>query len=125
MVGQPGRAVSEFDRIVSMPVNVYRVTPGVQKHERVAWLCDGEWLLRPQIEALSAWLEENTRTLPPGGYVADVGFCWHRNARAGGPVLEPAALRYMADLGMSLFLSEYPGFADRQPAKNAEGDSLG
>jgi hypothetical protein len=71
----------------------------------------------PQIEALSAWLKADGSNLEPAEYVADIGFSWRRDALAGGPVLEPAALRRMADLGMSLFLSEYPGFADEHSNK--------
>lgn len=95
-----------------MPVNIYKVTAEDQEDEEIAWLCDGEWLLWPQIEALAAWLEQSTGTLQPAEYVADVGFCWRRDASCGGPVLEPTAMRRMADLGMSLFLSEYGSFAD-------------
>ena len=103
-----------------MPVNIYRVTPEGQKNRRIAWLCDGEWHLRPQIEALSAWLSAEGSSLAPAEYVADVGFCWRRDALAGGPVLEPTALRRMADLGMSLYLSEYPGFADEHSDEDRE-----
>ena len=62
-----------------MPVNIYRVTPEDQKNDQIAWLCDDVWMLRPQVEALSKWLEDQ-RALPPGKYVADVGFCWRRDA---------------------------------------------
>ena len=95
-----------------MPVNICRITPEGQENERIAWLCDGVWVLSPQIEALAEWLEQTSATLPTAEYVADVGFCWRRSARAGGPVIEPATMRRMADAGMSLFISEYPGFAD-------------
>jgi hypothetical protein len=95
-----------------MPVNVYRVTSDEQENKQIAWLCDGEWELTAQIDALSKWLEQASLEVPPDTYVADVGFCWRRDAALGGPVLEPAVMRRMADLGMSLFLSEYAGFAD-------------
>jgi len=103
-----------------MPVNVYRVTPAAEKNERIAWLCDVEWLLGPQIDAMSQWLADVGATLPTAEYVADVGFCWRRSANAGGPVLEPSTMRRMADIGMSLFLSEYSGFADEEEAVDAE-----
>jgi hypothetical protein len=95
-----------------MPVNIYRSTSDEQANEKIAWLCDGEWELAPQIDALSLWLERNDVALPSAEYVADIGFCWRRDAGGGGGVLEPAAMRRMADLGMSLFLSEYAGFSD-------------
>ena len=94
-----------------MPVNIYRVQPEGLKNDRVAWLCDDIWILRPQIEVLAKWLDEQP-ALPEGKYVADVGFCWRRDACGGGPVLEPGAMRRMADLCMSLYLSEYGSFAD-------------
>ena len=95
-----------------MPVNIYREILDEQRNEPITWLCDDEWELTPQIDALSQWLEQNGAALLPAEYVADVGFCWRRNAASGGAVLKPAAMRRMADLGMSLFLSEYAGFAD-------------
>ena len=57
-----------------MPVNIYRVTPECQQNEDVAWLCDDEWSLTPQVEALSAWLQLSTANLPPADYIADLGF---------------------------------------------------
>jgi hypothetical protein len=97
-----------------MPVNIYRVTPDNQENEEIAWLCDDEWLLWPQVEALAKWLQERSAGLPQGEYVADIGFCWRRDASAGGPVLEPETLRRLADVGMSLFLSGSPGFAGEE-----------
>lgn len=100
-----------------MPVNIYRETPDEQEIDYIASLCDGEWELAPQIEALSLWLEQTSVELPSAEYVADIGFCWRRDAATGGGVLEPAAMRRMADLGMSLYLSEYAGFSDELNAK--------
>jgi hypothetical protein len=96
-----------------MPVNIYRSTPDEQENEQIAWLCDGEWELAPQMDSLLQWLEQTGATLPPAEYVADMGFCWRRDACGGGAVIEPAAMRQMADLGMSLYLSEYAGFSDK------------
>jgi hypothetical protein len=95
-----------------MPVNIYRVTPQGEDNEEVAWLCDDEWVLTPQFEAFKEWLENSTEDLKPGEYVADVGFQWRRDAAAGGPVLDAKSMRRMAELGMDLYLSEYPGFSD-------------
>jgi len=103
-----------------MPVNICRVTPDEEENESIAWLGDDEWLLRPQIEALSAWLDQAARTLPPAEYVADVGFCWRRDARAGGPVLGPSTMQHIVRLGMSLYLSEYPCFAGEPEASASE-----
>src|SRR5690349_17114748 len=103
-----------------MPVNIYRVTPEGQKNERVAWLCDDEWKLTPQSEALAAWLQGEGSRLEPARYVADIGFSWRRDACAGGPAFSPATLRQMAELGMSLFISEYAGFTDEMEEEAAD-----
>ncbi len=101
-----------------MPVNIYRVAPEGEENESVARLCEDEWHLTPQSEALSAWLLSEGTKLPPDRYVANIGFSWRRDACSGGPAFAPETLRQMADLGMSLFISEYAGFAD-------EGDEEG
>ncbi|MBA4149254.1 MAG: hypothetical protein H0X66_14160 [Verrucomicrobia bacterium] len=91
-----------------MPVNIYRVTPEGQENERIAWLCDDNWRLRDQAEALEAWLIENRDTLRPDNYVADIGFAPREDASGGGAALSHEMMRAMADFGISLFLSEYP-----------------
>ncbi|QDV34140.1 hypothetical protein [Tautonia plasticadhaerens] len=96
-----------------MPVNIYRVTPEGQKNEPIAWLCDDDWRLLEQSEELEAWLAEQGPTLKPAHYVADIGFAPRRDAMGGGAALSPELMRMMADLGMYLFLSEYP--ADDEP----------
>ena len=99
--------------IVPMPVNIYRVTGDDQAdNQDVAWLCDEEWELSPQVYALQEWVNQWGRALPPAEYVADIGFCWRRDAASGGPVLEPSSMRIMAGIGMSIYFSEYPGFSD-------------
>ena len=95
-----------------MPVNIYRVAPEGEENERIAWLCDGEWRLTPQSEALSEWLQGEGAKLKPDRYVANISFSWRRDACSGGPAFAPATLRQLADLGMSLYISEYAGFAD-------------
>jgi len=91
-----------------MPVSIYRVAPEGQKNEDIAWLCDDNWRLPDQAEALEKWLAENCATLRPDEYVADIGFTPREDASGGGAALSPRMMRVMADLGMSLFLSEYP-----------------
>jgi hypothetical protein len=93
-----------------MPITIYR--DNTAEHDQIAWLCDGDWDLSNQVEALNLWLEENGDSLPVGSYVADIGFCWRRDAGGGGAVLLPKAMKKMSDIGMYLFLSEYPGFSD-------------
>ena len=91
-----------------MPIHIVRVSPKGQENETVAWLCDGCWRLPDQGEALVAWLAEHGDGLPTGEYAADIGFAPRDDALGGGAALPPAALRRMADLGMALYLSEYP-----------------
>jgi hypothetical protein len=107
--GRPRRSVRSLACFTRMPVSIYRVTPEGQKNESIAWLCDGNWRLPDQAEALEAWLAENRATLKPGEYVADIGFTMREDASGGGAAIPPEMMRTMADLGMSLFLSEYPG----------------
>jgi hypothetical protein len=95
-----------------MPVKIYRVTPEGQQNERVAWLCEDNWRLPDQAEALEAWLAANHAILKPGEYVADIGFRPREDASGGGAAFSPQMMRTMADLGMSLFLSEYPDDED-------------
>ena len=80
--------------------------------DSVAWLCDGNWRLPDQAEALDAWLAEHSATLKPGRYIADIGFSPRDNALGGGAAISPEMMRTMADLGMALFLSEYPLTSD-------------
>ena len=92
-----------------MPVAIYRVTPKGEKNESLAWLCDGNWRLPDQAKALEAWLKEHGPLLKPDDYVADIGFTPRKDASGGGAAILPEMMRTMADLGMSLFLSEYQG----------------
>jgi hypothetical protein len=94
-----------------MPVSIYRVDG--QKNETIAWLCPDEWQLTPQSEALAIWLRTEGASLARDDYVANISFSWRRDACSGGPAFEPDTLRRMADLGMSLLISEYAGFADK------------
>ena len=103
-----------------MPVNIYRVAPQGEENEKIAWLCDGEWRLTPQSEALSEWLQVESAKLKPGQYIANIGFSWRRDACSGGPAFSPVTLRRLADLGMSLYISEYAGFADEMDEESSD-----
>ncbi len=92
-----------------MPVNIYRVTPEGEKNEEIAWLCPDNWRLPDQAQALETWLVDSVASLRPDEYVADLGFTPRKDALGGGAAISPQMMRTMADLGMSLFLSEYPG----------------
>jgi hypothetical protein len=87
-----------------MPISIY------SEAKRSAWrtsLCEDEWELPMEVPALEAWLKKNKKKLKPGRYVADIGFKVRKDAGGGGSAISPATLRAMADLKMSLFLSEY------------------
>jgi len=90
-----------------MPINIYSVTSDDAENISVAWLCDENWRLPDQVAALEDWLTKTRPTLAPGEYVADIGFLPRDDAAGGGASMSPEMMRSMADLGMSLFLSEY------------------
>jgi hypothetical protein len=94
-----------------MPINIYVEGKAGKK---VAWLGDGDWTLPGQIYALEEWLKLSGKHLAKDSYIADVGFKWRRDAGGGGSALSPKAMKIMADIGMSLFLSEYQGFANEE-----------
>ncbi|RSM97469.1 hypothetical protein DMH25_30670 [Streptomyces sp. WAC 01325] len=90
-----------------MPIKIYRA-PEDHDFEEVAWLSDGIWSLPHQVDELEIWLTDNQDTLKPDRYVADIGFSSRNDAMGGGGVVTPDMMRIMADLGISLHLSEYP-----------------
>jgi hypothetical protein len=72
-----------------MPVNIYRVAPQGEENEKIAWLCDGEWRLTPQSEALSEWLQVESAKLKPGQYIANIGFSWRVTLARAAPHSRP------------------------------------
>jgi hypothetical protein len=92
-----------------VPVKVY---VDDEDHAEVAWLCDDNWRLPDQVEALVEWVQQNRSTLDKGRYVADIGFSPRADAAGGGAAISPEMLRAMADVGICLCLSEYPPFTD-------------
>jgi hypothetical protein len=93
-----------------MPIKIAHV--GNSKKE-IAWLCGGEWALPPQVAALEVWLKRK-RKIKAGDYYADLGFMPRKDAGGGESALTPAMMQKMADLGITLYLSEYPGFAKKK-----------
>ena len=67
------------------------------------------WRLPDQVEVLEEWLRENASGIVAGRYVADIGFTLREDTSGGGAAISPEMVRTMAECGMSLFLSEYPG----------------
>ena len=93
-----------------MPINITDHTDVKEgeRGKRLAWLCDNDWELPSQVEALERWLFEAGVNLPHGSYIADVGFSPREGALGGGGALTHKAMGIMANIGMDLFLSEYP-----------------
>src|SRR5437762_10806718 len=100
-----------------MPTKI--TTHGDAKPE-VAWLCGDDWALPSQVLALEAWLGEHAATLGKGRYTADIGYSPRPGAGGGGAAISPLMMRTMADLGMTLFLSEYPPMHDDAAAATPE-----
>ncbi len=71
-------------------------------------LCDNEWEMPAQVEALEKWLIENENKIPKGSYIADIGFSPREGALGGGCVITTKAMEIMLAIGLELYLSEYP-----------------
>jgi hypothetical protein len=89
-----------------------RISTDDDSRAEVAWLCDDDWRLPSQLSTLEAWLAQNRANLPKARYTADVGFSPRPDAAGGGGAISPDMMRTMADLGITLFLSEYPAMED-------------
>jgi hypothetical protein len=92
-----------------MPVTVY--TDDESKAE-IAWLCGDDWNLPAQVSALKTWLAQKGAAITSARYIADIGFSVRSDATGGGAAISPEMMRSMADLGITLFLSEYPATQD-------------
>jgi hypothetical protein len=66
-----------------------------------------EWELPGQIHELEQWLKANHDKIPPGKYVADIGFQIRREATGGGSVISSEMIQLLAKMGMEIYLSEY------------------
>lgn len=87
-----------------MPINIYNQTT----YEKLDVLCDDIWDLPNQIDALEKWLKTKGILLPRSSYVADIGFDIRKEANGGGAVINSKSMQIMGDIGMDIFLSEYP-----------------
>ena len=103
-----------------MPI---KITRSGKPEKEIAWLCGGEWALPTQVAALEAWLKRK-RKMKVGHYYADLGFMIRRDAAGGGSALTPAMMQKMAELGITLYLSEYPGFAKKKPNQPSQPTPL-
>ena len=89
-----------------MPIKIASDADGTSTE--VAWLCDDDWRLPSQISALEGWLGGDGARLPKGTYTADIGFAPRPDAGGGGGAITLEMMRRMTELGMTLYLSEYP-----------------
>ncbi|MCB0397456.1 MAG: hypothetical protein KDD36_12415 [Flavobacteriales bacterium] len=87
-----------------MPINIYAEDSG----EKLDWLCDEDWDLPTQIDALETWLMNKGKTLKPNKYVADIGFGIRKDATGGGGILNSKSMAIMGEIGMDVYFSEYP-----------------
>ncbi len=87
-----------------MPISIYNRS----NHEKLDWLCDDVWDLPNQIDKLEKWVKTKGVSLPKSSYVADIGFDIRKDASGGGAVLNSETMKIMSDIGMDIFLSEYP-----------------
>lgn len=87
-----------------MPINIYIEETG----ERLEWLCDENWDLPTQIDALETWMMNKGENLEPSKYVADIGFDIRKDAIGGGAVLNSESMAIMGKIGMDIYFSEYP-----------------
>ena len=97
-----------------MPINLIDHTNSEEGDKGVdlGGLCEGKWEMPEQIEALEKWLKENKDKLKPGKYIADLGYSPREGALGGGTVLTTEAMQIMVNIGMDLYLSEYPAIED-------------
>jgi len=87
-----------------MPINIYVF----KTKETIKYLCKGNWSLPDQVGELEAWLIKNHKLIPKDEYVADIGVGIRKDAGGGGTVLSKDTMKIMSDIGMDLYLSEYP-----------------
>ena len=95
-----------------MPINIIDCTNLTEKETgiRLENLCADDWEMPSQIKTLEKWLLQKGVNLPVGSYVADIGFSPREGALGGGAILTTASMKIMVDIGMELYLSEYPNF---------------
>lgn len=97
-----------------MPINLLDYTNSKEGERGVdlGGLCKDKWEMPEQIEALEDWLKCNKDIIQPGKYIADIGYSPREGALGGGAVLTAEAMQIMANIGMDLYLSEYPALED-------------
>jgi hypothetical protein len=90
-----------------MPCVIRHTVDGTNEFH--AELMPGEWRLKPQIEALEAWLGEHAEQMDPlSGWSADIGFGHRLDAGGGGALISQDLMRLCLRTKLELYLSEYP-----------------
>jgi hypothetical protein len=85
-----------------MPINIYERDSLTE----IIYLSESHWDLPNQISDLEDWLDKTD--IPAGDYIADIGFDIRTNASGGGAVLTLNTLKRLYELGIEVYLSEYP-----------------
>lgn len=85
-----------------MPINIYERDSLTE----IIYLSESHWDLPNQISDLEDWLDKTD--IPAGDYIADIGFDIRPNASGGGAVLTLNTLKRLYELGIEVYLSEYP-----------------
>ena len=93
----------------NMPVNIYNE----ENYEKIDLLCKDIWDLPNQIDALEDWLRTKGKHITKGNYVADIGFDIRKDASGGGGTLDSESMKIMGEIGMNVYLSEYPGTIEK------------
>ncbi len=91
-----------------MPINLidYTNSNEGEKGNEIDHLCENEWEMPKQIEALEKWLKERNGKIKAGSYIADIGYSPREGAAGGGAVLTTETMNAMVKIGMDLYLSE-------------------
>ena len=88
-----------------MPVVIRQIVK--DRFENYADVGTDSWDLRTQIEALEAWLVENSGQLDPASqWVADVGFTVRLHATGGGPPISRKLMEMCVAANLEIWLSE-------------------
>ena len=85
-----------------MPINIYER----ESVKEIIYLSESHWDLPNQISDLEEWLDKTD--IPAGDYIADIGFDIRPNSSGGGAVLTLNTLKRLYELGIEVYLSEYP-----------------
>lgn len=88
-----------------MPINIYIE----DTKEKIAWLCDNNWILIDQFNEFERWIIVNIKSLDPSrSYIADIGFSANGDARAGGPAFHIELMKLLIAYNVNVYISEYP-----------------